>query len=45
MQGRLVCLDHQERREVEVYLDRKEDKENLALQAVLESLAELVYQD
>ena len=45
MRDQLECLDHQERREAEVYLDRKEDKENRALQVVLESRAELVYQD
>ena len=38
-----ACLVHQEQKVVEVYLDRKENKENQVLLEVLGSLAEPVY--
>ena len=38
-----ACLVHQEQKVVEVYLDRKENKENQVLLEVLASLVELVY--
>ena len=38
-----ACLVHQEQKEVEVYPDQKENKENQVLLEVLGSLAEPVY--
>ena len=39
----LECQDHQEQKEAEVYLDRKENKEDQVLLEALVSLAELAY--
>ena len=38
-----ACLVHQEQKVVEVYLGRRENKENQVLLEALVSLAELVY--
>ena len=45
LQDLLVCQDLQERKEVEAYLDQKEDKENLVLLEVQVSPVELVFLD
>ena len=45
LQDLLVCQDLLERKEVEVYLDQKEGRENLVLLEVQVNLVELVFLD